>query len=156
LSGLVHSAKYTYVVSSNVPQSTLSETDPDVGADNQSTVYLSKLPLEGLSKNTINITPFYDRGQWSARFAYSWRDEFLLTIRDVIVPFQPIVNESTGQLDGSLFYAINDNWKVGLQGVNLLNEAIRTSAVVTDELLTAPRSWYISDRRFSLILRGHF
>ena len=150
------SANYTYVDSSNVPQSTLSETDPDVAAGNQTTVDISKLPLEGLSRHTINFAPFYDHEKWSARLAYSWRDEFLLTIRDVIVPFQPIMHEATGQLDGSIFFSVSDNWKVGLQGVNLLQETLRTSAIVNDDLQTAPRSWFINDRRYSLIVRGHF
>src|SRR5690606_21216471 len=145
LSGFGLAANYTYVDSSNVPQSTLSETDPDVAAGNQSTVDISRLPLEGLSRHTINIAPFYDNEKWSARLAWSWRDEFLLTIRDVIVPFQPIVNEATGQLDGSVFYNINDNWKVGVQGVNLLNEVIRTSAIIHDDLRQAPRSWFMND-----------
>ncbi len=156
LSGFGIQANYTYVDSSNVPQSTLSETDPDVAAGNQSTVDISRLPLEGLSKHTFNITPFYEYGDWSARLAYSWRDEFLLTIRDVIVPFQPIYNEATGQLDGSVFYSINDNFRIGVQAVNLTGEVIRTSAVVNDDLLQAPRSWYVNDRRYSLILRGTF
>ena len=156
MAGLGLSANYTFVDSSNVPQSTLSETDPDVSADNQSTVDISKLPLEGLSEHTLNITPFYDYGNWSARIAYSWRDEFLLTIRDVIVPFQPIYQEASGQLDASVFYNIGDHWKVGLQAVNLTGEIIRTSAVINDELLQASRSWYISDTRYSLIVRGTF
>lgn len=156
LSGFGLAANYTYVDSSNVPQSTLSETDPDVAAGNQSTVDISRLPLEGLSRHTINIAPFYDNEKWSARLAWSWRDEFLLTIRDVIVPFQPIVNEATGQLDGSVFYNINDNWKVGVQGVNLLNEVIRTSAIIHDDLRQAPRSWFMNDRRYSIIVRGFF
>jgi outer membrane receptor protein involved in Fe transport len=150
------SANYTFVDSSNVPQSTLSETDPDVSAGNQSTVDISQLPLEGLSRHTFNIAPFYDHEKWSARMAYSWRDEFLLTIRDVIVPFQPIVNEATGQLDGSIFYQVHDNLKIGFQGVNLLNETIRTSAIVSDDLRQGPRAWFVNDRRYSLILRGQF
>ena len=156
MGGLGLSANYTYIDSSNVPQSTLSETDPDVAADNQTSVDIGLLPLEGLSRHTINVAPFYDYGDWSARLAYSWRSEFLLTIRDVIVPFQPIMNEATGQLDGSVFYNVGDNWKVGLQAVNLLNETIKTSAIINEELLTAPRSWFMNDRRFSVIVRGHF
>jgi TonB-dependent receptor len=156
MSGLGLSTNYTYVSSSNVPQSTLSETDPDVAAGNQSTVDTSRLPLEGLSEHTFNFAPFYDYGKLSARIAYSWRDEFLLTIRDVIVPFQPIYNEATGQLDASIFYNATDNWKVGLQAVNLTGEVIRTSAVVNDDLLQAARSWYLSDTRYSLIIRGTF
>lgn len=156
LSGFGLSANYTYVSSSNVPQSTLSETDPDVAAGNQTSVPIEDLPLEGLSKHTVNLTPFYQYGPFEARLAYSWRSEFLLTIRDVIVPFQPIYNEATGQLDASMFYEIGDNWKIGLQAVNLTKETIRTSAVVNEDLLQAPRSWYMSDTRYSLILRGHF
>jgi len=156
LSGFGLNANYTYVDSSNVPQSTLSETDPDVAAGNQSTVDTSMLPLEGLSEHTFNLQPFYEYGKWSARLAYSWRSEFLLTVRDVIVPFQPIMNEDTGQLDASLFYQINDALRIGLLGVNLTQEVIQTSAVINDDLLQAPRSWYLNDRRYSLVLRGHF
>lgn len=156
LGGLGLAANYTYVDSSNVPQSTLSETDPDVAAGNQSTVDIGLLPLEGLSQHTFNLAPFYDNENWSARLAYSWRDEFLLTIRDVIVPFQPIVNEATGQLDGSIFYNVTDHWKIGLQGVNLLNEVIRTSAIIDDDLREGPRSWFMNDRRYSIIVRGYF
>jgi TonB-dependent receptor len=156
LSGFGLNANYTYVDSSNVPQSTLSETDPDVAAGRQSTVDTSLLPLEGLSEHTVNIQPFYEYGNLAVRLAYTWRSEFLLTIRDVIVPFQPIMNEATGQLDASVFYHIGDRWTVGLQGVNLTQEVIETSAVLNNDLLQAPRSWFMNDRRYSLIFRGHF
>ena len=156
LGGFGLNANYTYVDSSNVPQSTLSETDPDVAAGNQSTVDTSLLPLEGLSEHTVNIQPFYEYGKWSARVAYSWRSEFLLTVRDVIVPFQPIMNEATGQWDASVFYQLTDSLRIGLQGVNLTQEVIQTTAVLDDNLLTGPRSWFMNDRRFSLSLRGNF
>jgi TonB-dependent receptor len=156
LSGFGINANYTYADSSNVPQSTLSETDPDVAAGNQSTVDIGLLPLEGLSEHTVNLQPFYEYEKWSARIAYSWRSEFLLTVRDVIVPFQPVMNESTGQLDASLFYQINDNLSIGFQGSNLTQEVIQTTAVINDDLLQAPRSWFLSDSRYSLVFRGRF
>jgi TonB-dependent receptor len=156
LSGFGINANYTYVDSNNVPQSTLSETDPDVASGRQSTVDTGLLPLEGLSKHTVNIQPFFEYEKWSARLAYSWRSEFLLTVRDVIVPFQPVMNEATGQLDASLFYQINDNLSIGFQGTNLTEEVIQTTAVINDDLLQAPRSWFLSDTRYSLVLRGRF
>jgi TonB-dependent receptor len=156
LGGFGLNANYTYIDSSGVPQSTLSETDPDVAAGNQTTIDTSLLPLEGLSEHTVNIQPFYEYGRWSARLAYSWRSEFLLTVRDVIVPYQPIMHDDTGQLDASLFFSINDNLRIGFQGVNLTQETIRTKAVLNDDLLEAPRSWYINDRRYSISLRGNF
>jgi len=156
LSGFGLQATYTYVKSSGVEQSTLSETDPDVAAGNTANVDTGRLPLQGLSKHTVNITPFYEKGPLSVRLAYNWRSKFLLTTRDVIVPFAPIYNEATGQLDGSIFYTINKRIRVGVQGVNLTNEVTRTSQVLNNNLLTAPRSWFMNDRRFTGILRFNF
>ncbi len=156
LNGLGLNANYTFVDSSGVSQSTLSETDPDVAAGNTSNVDTSLLPLQGLSRHTFNITPFYEKGPLSLRLSYSWRSRFLLTTRDVIVPFAPIFNESSGQLDGSIFFNLNDNLKFGVQAVNLLNETTKTTQVLNDELLRAPRSFFINDRRFSGVLRFTF
>ncbi|HVY24386.1 MAG TPA: hypothetical protein VG962_13630, partial [Steroidobacteraceae bacterium] len=82
--------------------------------------------------------------------------EFLLTPRDVIVPYQPILNEATGTLDGSLFFTITPHFKVGLQGANLTNEVTKTRAIISDDLKTAPRGFYVSDRRYTLGLRWTF
>lgn len=148
-------ANYTFVSSTGVKQSTLSETDPNVAAGNISTVDTSKLPLQGLSKHNFNVSPFYEKGPFAIRAAYSWRSRYLLTTRDVIVPFQPIMNEAMGQLDASIFYTVNKHIKAGVQGVNLLNSITRTSAVlkVDPKLLTAPRSWFMDDRRVTFIVR---
>ena len=159
LKGLGLQANYTYIDSSGVPQSTLSETDPNVGAGRVTTVDLASLPLQGLSKHNFNITPFFDVGPLSLRATYSWRSDFLLTIRDVIVPNDPIINKATGQLDASIFYSLSDNVKIGLQGSNLLNEVVKTKAVVTGldgENVEVPRGWYMNDRRISGIMRFSF
>jgi TonB-dependent receptor len=156
LGGFGLGMNYTFVDSSGVPQSTLSETDPDVAAGTISNVDTSLLPLQGLSKHTFNFTPFYERGPLAVRLSYSWRSRFLLTVRDVIVPFAPIMNEPTGQLDGSIFFNITDNIKVGVQAVNLLNEVTRTSQVLNNDLLRGPRSWFVNDRRFSGVARFTF
>lgn len=154
--GLGISANYTYIDSSGVAQSTLSSTDPDVAAGRVANIDTSLLPLQNLSEHTVNFAGFYEKGRLSARLAYTWRSEFLITPRDVIVPFAPIMNEDTGQLDGSIFYTVNDNWKIGMQAVNLTNELTRTSQVLNNDLLRAPRSWFMNDRRFTLIARATF
>ncbi len=100
------------------------------------------------------MQPFYEKGPISVRLAYSWRSRYLLTVRDVIVPFAPIMQEDTGQLDASVFWTFNKHVKVGVQGVNLTNEVTRTSSVLNDSLLTAPRSWFMNDRRFTFIVRS--
>jgi TonB-dependent receptor len=159
-SGFGVQANYTYIDSSGVPQSTLSNGTNDVGAGLVANVDTSKLPLQGLSKDNVNFTIFYEKGPISTRLAYNWRSKFLLTVRDVIVPYAPIMNEATGQLDGSFFYNVTDNLKIGLQGVNLLNEVTKTSQVLSIDdgghALTAGRSWFVNDRRLSLVARVNF
>lgn len=155
-SGFGVQANYTYIDSSGVSQSVLNSGSSEGVAANEANVDTSLLPLQGLSEDNVNFTLIYEKGPLSTRVAYSWRSEFLLTTRDVITPFAPIMNEATGQLDASLFYNITDNVKVGFQGVNLTNEITKTSQVLNDDLLQAPRSWFMNDRRYSLVARVNF
>jgi TonB-dependent receptor len=156
LSGLGLSANFTYVDSQGVKQSTLSGTDPDVAAGRIANVDTSKLPLQGLSKYQLNITPFYQYKGLELRAAYSWRSRYLLTVRDVIVPYAPVFNEATGQLDASIFYDITPNIRIGVQGTNLLNEVLETTQVINNNLDRRPRSWFMNDRRYTASLRVKF
>jgi hypothetical protein len=89
--------------------------------------------------------------------AYNWRSKFLLTASDVIIPYFSIFNAATGQLDGSIFVNVTKQIKVGVQAVNLLNEVTKTLQAYTgDPKLLAPRSYFMNDRRYSLIVRGSF
>jgi TonB-dependent receptor len=145
-------ANYTYIDSSGLPNSSLNGP-----GGTQSTVPPGNLPLEQLSKHNVNFTGFYEKGPISLRAAYNWRSRFLLTAADVIFPFYSIFNDETGQLDGSIFYSITDDVRIGVQGVNLLNETTKTLQAYTgdpDDL--APRSFFTNDRRFSFILRANF
>ncbi len=154
-SGFGVNANYTYIDSSGVEQSTLSNTTASP-AGTEANVDTSLLPLQGLSKDNINFALIYEKGPLSTRLAYNWRSRFLLTVRDVITPFAPIFNEETGQLDGTILYSVTDNIKLGVQGVNLTNEVTKTTQVLNDDLLIAGRSWFMNDRRYSLILRMTF
>ena len=74
----------------------------------------------------------------------------------MIIPYFPIFNESTGQLDASAFYSITPQIKIGVQAVNLLNEVTRTTQQFTLDGLSGPRSYFMNDRRFAFIIRGNF
>lgn len=159
LSGLGLQATYTYVKSSGVPQTTLSATDPDVAAGRQSAIPGDAFPLQGLSKHTINVTPFIDIGPLSLRASYNWRSRYLLTIRDVITPFDPIFQRAYGQLDASATVTVNENFKLGIQAVNILNSQTKTEAAVLNgsgDIQYVPRQWYMSDRRFTILARFTF
>ncbi len=151
--GLGVNANYSYVDSSGLPNTFLNTGTPvNIGS-----IPPGKLPLEGLSKHNINIEAFYEKGPVSLRVAYNWRSKFLLTAADVIFPYTSIFNAATGQLDASVFFNVTKNIKVGVQGVNLLNEVTKTLQAYTgDPKLLAPRSYFMNDRRYSFIVRGSF
>ena len=153
LRGFGVSASYTYIDSTGLPNSRLNNGS----SVNTSPIGIAgNLPLEQLSKHNVNVVGFYELGPVSLRAAYNWRSRFLLTSADVIFPYFPIFNDSTGQLDASAFFAITPHLRVGIQGVNLLNEITRTSQQFTTSGLIGPRSYFMNDRRFSIIVRGNF
>ena len=153
LAGFGMSANYAFVKSSGVPNSFLNgggatSTSP-IGAP-------GNLPLAQLSKHTINIAPFYEKGPISVRVAYNWRSKFLLTESDVIFPYFPIFQKAYGTLDASAFYTVAPWMKVGVQAQNLLNSVTKTTQQFTLSGLQGPRSYIMQDRRFSFIVRGSF
>ncbi len=153
LSGFGINANYTHIRSKGLPNSSLN----GAGLPLVSTVQSGNLPLEQLSRHNVNAALFYEKGPVSLRAAYNWRSRFLLTSSDVIFPYFPIFNEATGQLDASAFITVSDNFKIGVQGVNLLNEVTKTSQAYSgDPNRLAPRSYFMNDRRFSIVLRGNF
>jgi len=158
-SGFGVQANYTYIDSKGVPQAILDTAGTGGTASNIAKVDTSFLPLTNMSKDNVNFQLMYAKGPVDARIAYSWRSAYLLTVRDVITPFSPIMNEDTGQLDASFMYSINDNVKVGVQAINLTDEVVKTSQVLeadADHILSGGRSWFMSDRRVSAIVRVNF
>ncbi len=116
-----------------------------------------ELPLEGLSKKSYNVAALYDLGKVSARLAYNWRERYLLTTTAANINI-PAWYDDYGQLDGSVFYTVNDKLKIGFQAVNLTNT--RTKILVSypgrsEEGLTK-HNWVVADRRYSVVLRGTF
>jgi TonB-dependent receptor len=151
LSGFGLSANYTYVTSKGIPNSFLNGGTP---TNNSPIGVPGNLPLAQLSKHTINIEPFYEKGPVSIRVAYNWRSKFLLTESDVIQPYFPIWNDKTGTLDASAFYTFSPALKIGVQAQNLTNEVVKTLQQFTIDGKLGPRSYFMNDRRFSFILRG--
>jgi TonB-dependent receptor len=148
-SGLGTQVTYTYVDASDLPAPT-----NDVSRQ----PFAAGLSLPGVSEDTVNIVGFYENDVLSARLAWNWRSEFLLTPRDDIFPFSPIVGDDTGQLDGSFFYNFNDLWglenlKVGLQVVNILDEVTKTSQIIDFDGTRFTRTAFRNDRRFTLAVR---
>nr|WP_250877980.1 TonB-dependent receptor [Luteibacter anthropi] len=76
-------------------------------------------PLPYNSKNSFNLSPFFEQGPWSARVTYSWRSSYFTSIA------QLQSQQITGifrELDASVGYQINDHMRVSLDATNLLDE----------------------------------
>jgi iron complex outermembrane recepter protein len=76
-------------------------------------------PLPYNSKNSFNLSPYFEQGPWSARVTYSWRSAYFTQIA------QLQSQQITGifrELDASIGYQVNDHMRVSLDGTNLLDE----------------------------------
>jgi TonB-dependent receptor len=148
LDGIGLQANLTYVSSTGGANSPQGIFD-----NNQVTNAFAKLPLEGMSKWAFNLALLYEKYGFDARLAYNWRSHYLLTTSAANIN-QPVWAESYGQLDGSIFYNITKNVKLGVQGTNLLNSKTFLDVGYAD---FHPRySWTVTDRRFAVIARAQF
>jgi iron complex outermembrane recepter protein len=152
-------ATYTYIDATSVPNNEKNVEDEQwynsLYEDTGIRVDPAKLPLQGQSDQIINLIGMYENELVSARLAYNWRSKYLLTTRDVISK-APIWYDDHGELDGSIFFKVGRHFVLGLQAENMTNARADTLMVLNDQLLETGRSWFISDRRVALVLRGEF
>lgn len=128
--GLGMQANYTYV-DSDTPNSTLG----------------SNFPLQNLSKSSYNIIGLYEKGGWSARVAYNWRDRFLSGVANITgVGAVPVYVKEYGWLDASLSYRMRKNLTLSLEGTNLLR-TVRSSYYGVE---TRPQSSWVNDMQVSV------
>lgn len=133
------------------------------------------LPLQGLSKHAYNFNLLYDRGPISGRLGYSWREAYLMGVnvngtnggnglntnpdsanygqRNISYGL-PTYADDYGQLDGSVFYKINDNFTVGLEGQNLTDSMYKE--LQKQHIGTLGRAWFVTGRRYTVQFRVTF
>lgn len=161
--GLGVEANYTYIHSKN---------PGDRYVDINGGVH-TNVPITGLSKDNFNITGMYEKGRISARVAYSWRSEYLMstnsngtngdytyysapgvgTFTDIALP---IYAGAYGSLDAGVTFKINDHASFSVEGSNLSNKIVKTLMGGYPDDRKYVRSWFIADRRVSASLRLSF
>ncbi len=76
--------------------------------------------IDGNSKNTANLTGYYENAKISTRLAYNYRSKFISgTDRGA-----PMWQDDYGTLDGSFSYNVNDHIAITLDAQNLLHEKL--------------------------------
>jgi TonB-dependent receptor len=151
-SGLGLQANYTKINSSGGHNTAVNIFDPNQinGQD------VGELPLEGMSPESYNVAVMYEKYGISARLAYNYRSTYLLTTSAANIN-APVWSEAYGQLDGSVFYSINDKYKVGLQATNIGQARTILDVSTPGNLLIRKRyNWVDTDRRIAVVLRATF
>jgi len=115
----------------------------------------TNLPLPGYSDQNYNIVGMYEYNDISARLAYTWRSEYLITRRDSN-EFAPVYSKDVGSLDFTFFYSINDNFKVGFEATNLLDTETETQVQLNQAGDRTDSLNFITDKRYAISLRANF
>lgn len=163
LSGLGLQFNYTYIDQSgledpnDIASGTLGFDEAgEAIEDNRNTFRVfSGLPLQGYSDENLNIVGMYEYEDISLRLAYTWRSEYLLTLRES-EEYVPAYAQAQGMMDGSLYYTINDNVKIGIEGSNLLNTETKTKYQMNQAGVKTDALSFTTDRRYALSLRATF
>jgi iron complex outermembrane receptor protein len=102
----------------------------------------------GMSRVSYNIVGLYERGPWSGRLAYSWRDKFVAEYNYRGTGYNLVV-DPLKTLDASLSYKVSPNMTVSLDGNNLLDTPYHDYHSVPE----LPRDVRRYDRAIGLSLR---
>jgi iron complex outermembrane receptor protein len=105
-------------------------------------------PLVGASKNTYNVIGYYDNYGFNARLAWTFRSAFFVGLDRSTDEFQ----DDTGTLAASLSYAINKNFTLTFDALNLNNPTLKYYGANTDQ----PRAFYKNGRQYYAGVRINF
>ena len=104
--------------------------------------------LVGTSKNTYNLSGYFENAQFNARVTYTYRSAFFSGL-DRNTAFS---QDDIDSLAASLGYTFNDKYSVTLDGQNLNNPTLKYYALNKDQ----PRAFYKNGAQYYLNLRVKF
>jgi iron complex outermembrane receptor protein len=109
------------------------------------------LPMVGASKNTYNVSGFFENDKFNARVSYTYRSSFFDGVSHADTYYQAGV----GNLALSLGYTINEWMSLSFDAMNLNNPKYKYYAVL-DNGAKAPHAFYMNGRQYYLNLRFKF
>jgi len=76
-------------------------------------------PLPYNSKYSVNFSPYYEKGHFSARITYQWRSKYFTAGYQVSAPSTFV--DDYNELDATVSWTFNKHWSATLSGLNLTN-----------------------------------
>jgi iron complex outermembrane receptor protein len=101
--------------------------------------------LVGASKNTYNLVGYYEGYGFGARLAYTYRSAFFVGLDRSSPQYQ----DDTGVLSMSLSYAVNKNFAITFDALNLNDPILKYYGYNEDQ----PRAFYTNGRQYYFGLR---
>jgi len=133
------------------------------------------MPMQGLSRKTVNFAVIYEKGPIQARVAYNWRSRYLSGVnvwgtRDTngkdtnpdsptfgqnnVAWGLPLWQEAYGQVDASFFWNFTDKFRLGIEGQNLGDRVSKQS--MQQHAGTFGHGWFKSGPRYSVVASYDF
>jgi iron complex outermembrane receptor protein len=102
------------------------------------------------SRDSVAVSPYYEKGPFSARLSYNWRSHYLAG--GYVAGAAPVSVDDYGELGASLAWHLNENLSLNLEGQNLLDSEY--FQYYGEESAIANK--YHSGRRFMASVRFNF
>ncbi|MEP3653794.1 MAG: TonB-dependent receptor [Litorimonas sp.] len=149
-------ANYTYIDADAVAPAGIVDADGDGTADSFERIYRFGVDnFLGLSEDAVNLIGIYQDDKLEMRLAYNWRSEYLGSYRD-FVSGNPVFQQATGYLDGSIKYDVTENFQVRAQIANITNEEANAEQQIDADGQRFGRTSFVGDRRIKIGARYKF
>jgi iron complex outermembrane receptor protein len=123
-------------------------------------------PLFGTSRDTVNLSAFYEDDHWNARVNYTYRSSFYDGMMPVTagglgntMPLLPYYQAGTGYLSFSAGYKLNDHVSFSFDAMNLNNPKLRyyvNGAQAGLGFGKVPEAFYVNGRQYYLTANFKF
>ncbi|MDO1529225.1 TonB-dependent receptor [Fulvimonas sp. R45] len=123
-------------------------------------------PLFGTSRDTVNLSGFYEDSHWNARINYTYRSSFYDGMMPVTagglgntMPLLPYYQAGTGYLSFSAGYRLNDHVSFSFDAMNLNNPKLRyyvNGAQAGLGFGKVPEAFYTNGRQYYLTANFKF
>ncbi len=107
--------------------------------------------LPGQSESSYNLIGYYEKGRFSGRLAYAWRDEYLSEVR-ASDDQRSNFTDAYGQLDASVRFTLTDNITLTFDALNITEEEV----YLFSERKDRNRAYGLTGRFLSFGVRAKF
>lgn len=105
-------------------------------------------PLQGTSKNTFNVSGYFENQMFNARISYTYRSSFYAGVSRTDTFYQ----DGIGNLAASFGYNINSWMSLNLDAMNLNNPKLKYYTL-SDKYGKQPYAFYVNGRQYYVNLR---